>query len=54
MTSTTSRISKFLTFILRHKPDSIGLTLDTQGWADIDELIELNRPGSSRHLRASN
>src|SRR5690606_38637950 len=31
--------SKYLSFILRHEPQSIGLTLDTHGWADIDALI---------------
>jgi putative RNA 2'-phosphotransferase len=34
------QLSKFLSFVLRHKPDAIGLTLDQQGWASIDELIE--------------
>ena len=34
------QLSKFLSFVLRHKPDAIGLTLDSQGWANIDELIE--------------
>lgn len=33
------KISKFLSYVLRHKPDAIGLTLDPEGWADIDELI---------------
>lgn len=33
-------VSKFLSYVLRHRPDSIGLTLDSQGWADIDSLIE--------------
>jgi putative RNA 2'-phosphotransferase len=32
-------LSKFLSFVLRHQPDSIGLTLDPQGWASIDELL---------------
>ncbi|MEL6687939.1 MAG: RNA 2'-phosphotransferase [Pseudomonadota bacterium] len=32
-------ISKFLSYVLRHKPDAIGLTLDAEGWADIGELI---------------
>ncbi|MDR2220542.1 MAG: RNA 2'-phosphotransferase [Methylobacillus sp.] len=32
-------ISKFLSLVLRHKPESIGLTLDTEGWVDIDVLI---------------
>lgn len=33
------QLSKFLSLILRHKPDTIGLKLDKQGWAVIDELI---------------
>ncbi len=32
-------LSKFLSLILRHAPETIGLTLDSQGWASIDELI---------------
>jgi putative RNA 2'-phosphotransferase len=35
----TKRISKFLSLILRHKPETIGIKLDNNGWADIDELI---------------
>lgn len=35
-----NKASKFLSFVLRHKPDAIGLTLDSQGWASIPELIE--------------
>lgn len=33
-------VSKFLSLVLRHKPEEIGLTLDDQGWADIVSLIE--------------
>ena len=32
--------SKFISLILRHKPDAIGITLDEHGWANVDELIE--------------
>ena len=35
------KISKFLYLLLRHKPETIGLTLDQQGWAEIDILIDL-------------
>ncbi|MCX5515326.1 RNA 2'-phosphotransferase [Kaistia algarum] len=35
----TIQLSKYLSFVLRHKPDSIGLILSADGWADIDELI---------------
>jgi putative RNA 2'-phosphotransferase len=34
------RVSKFLSQVLRHQPQSIGLTLDARGWAGIDTLIE--------------
>ncbi len=34
-----SRISKFISLILRHKPETIGITLDEHGWADVGELI---------------
>lgn len=32
-------ISKFLSYVLRHQPETIGLTLDSEGWADINTLI---------------
>lgn len=32
--------SKFLSLILRHKPETIGLTLDDNGWANVDELLQ--------------
>ncbi len=41
--------SKFLSLVLRHKPETIGLTLDAEGWADLDELIALASRGG-RHL----
>lgn len=31
--------SRFISLILRHKPETIGITLDEHGWANIDELI---------------
>lgn len=32
-------ISKFLSLVLRHRPEIIGVELDAQGWADVDVLI---------------
>jgi putative RNA 2'-phosphotransferase len=32
--------SKFLSYVLRHAPDSIGLTLDEGGWVDVAVLLE--------------
>lgn len=34
-----SDVSKFLSYVLRHQPESIGLTLDSEGWADVNTLI---------------
>ncbi len=33
------KISRFISLVLRHKPQVIGLTLDASGWAPVDELI---------------
>jgi len=32
--------SRFLSLILRHHPETIGITLDEHGWADVGELID--------------
>lgn len=32
-------VSKYMSLILRHKPEAIGITLDEHGWANVDELI---------------
>jgi putative RNA 2'-phosphotransferase len=34
------RTSKFLSMILRHRPEKIGLQLDDNGWASVAELLE--------------
>lgn len=36
-------LSKFLSRVLRHHPEAIGLTLDSQGWADVEHLLALAR-----------
>lgn len=40
MTADPVQLSKFLSLVLRHRPDNIDLALDPQGWASIDELVE--------------
>lgn len=39
MSAPLVRYSKFLSLILRHQPEKIGLHLDAQGWADVEELL---------------
>ena len=29
--------SKFLSLVLRHKPDTIGISLDEHGWANVSD-----------------
>lgn len=33
------KIGKYICLILRHKPEIIGIELDKNGWANVDELI---------------
>ncbi|UPT57709.1 RNA 2'-phosphotransferase [Dickeya zeae] len=39
MSQKSTDISKFLSYILRHQPEAIGLSLDKEGWAVISDLI---------------
>lgn len=34
-----NKTSRFLSLILRHHPEKIGITLDTHGWASVEELL---------------
>lgn len=34
-----TKISKFLSLVLRHRPELIGLTLDSAGWVSVSELL---------------
>ena len=40
LTKEEVKISKFVSLVLRHKPEHIGLTLSKDGWANVYELIE--------------
>jgi putative RNA 2'-phosphotransferase len=40
MQDNLKNISKFIAEILRHKPEKIGLKLDTNGWANLQELLD--------------
>lgn len=48
MSNEITKASKFLSLLLRHKPETIGLKLDAQGWANIEELIVLS--AQNQHL----
>jgi putative RNA 2'-phosphotransferase len=40
MNKELAKQSKFLSLVLRHQPEVIGLTLDQHGWADVEELLQ--------------
>ena len=43
---TTNKLSKFLSLVLRHSPETIGITLDENGWTDVIDLIDkMNKNG---------
>ena len=45
--SKDTEVSRFISLILRHKPETIGISLDEHGWADVNELIN----GINRSIR---
>ncbi|MGN6420913.1 MAG: RNA 2'-phosphotransferase [Pseudobacter sp.] len=48
MEKNLKHISKFMSLVLRHRPEEIGLQLDENGWADLQELIiKLNSKGAN-------
>lgn len=49
------QISKFMSLVLRHKPETIGLQLNENGWADVHELIDkMNATGADVTLELIN
>ena len=48
-------ISKFLSLVLRHQPQIIDITLDEQGWVNVDELLkQANAHGHTLDLEILN
>ena len=39
MSQSLEKTSKFLSYVLRHRPDTIDITLDANGWVNIADLI---------------
>ena len=33
-------LGRFLSLVLRHKPEAAGISLDANGWADVERLLE--------------
>jgi putative RNA 2'-phosphotransferase len=48
----TVKVSKFLSLVLRHRPEAVGITLDEAGWVDVDVLIAACAARGRRFSRA--
>ncbi|MEV0526811.1 RNA 2'-phosphotransferase [Streptomyces sp. NPDC050439] len=48
----TVKVSKYLSRHLRHQPERIGLTLDENGWVEIDALVAAAAAHGFRFTRA--
>ena len=46
------RVSKRLSYVLRHRPDSVGVVLDANGWVDVDTLLAALAPLTRQDLDA--
>ena len=45
-------VSKFLSLVLRHKPEVVGLKLDPHGWVEVDALLDGCRKAGKKIDRA--
>jgi putative RNA 2'-phosphotransferase len=52
MNDRLTAISRFLSYVLRHRPDEIGTQLDANGWVAIDELLVACEANGRRLTRA--
>ena len=43
-------LSKFMSYVLRHHPDLIGVSYDRQGWVNIEEMISKAASAADRHF----
>lgn len=48
-----TQTSKFIALILRHKPETIGISLDENGWANVRELLEGINATGKHHIDMS-
>jgi len=45
------QLSKYLSFVLRHRPDDVAIQLSADGWANVEELIaKVNAKGKDLNM----
>lgn len=50
--SERTRLSKFLSLVLRHEPDAIGIELDGAGWVSVDLLLRASTAHGTKITRS--
>ena len=45
-----TKLSVYISYLLRHQPESIGLVMDSHGWVSVAELIEKINAGGRYHI----
>lgn len=51
MSKNKNDLSKFISLILRHKPETINISLDEHGWANVEDLINgINKSGKNINI----
>ena len=47
------KLSVYISYLLRHQPEAIGLAMDTHGWVSVTELIEKINAAGRYHISES-
>lgn len=53
MTPANVKLSRFLSLVLRHRPAAIGISLDNEGWVDVNTLLDAARKCGTHISRAT-
>ncbi|WP_252901184.1 RNA 2'-phosphotransferase [Vulcanisaeta sp. JCM 14467] len=43
-----NRLSHLMTYLLRHNPGAVGLSMDREGWVGINKLVNAIRTGGTQ------
>lgn len=53
ITVSLTKLSVYISYLLRHQPEAIGLAMDTHGWVSVAELIEKINAAGRYHITES-
>lgn len=53
ITVSMTKLSVYISYLLRHQPEAIGLAMDAHGWVSVAELIEKANAAGRYHITES-